>query len=79
MLYSKTLLLIHFKYSGVYESIPNSLNYPFSPSFPSATVGFFSKSVHLLLFFKQIHLYRFFLDSAYKGCHMTFLLLCQIE
>ena len=77
MLHGTSLLLIHFKYSGVYESIPNSLNYPFSPSFPSATVGFFSKSVNLLLFFKQIHLYRFFLDSTYKGCHTIFLLLCQ--
>ena len=37
MLYNRSLLFIHFKYSSVYISIPN---YPF----PSATVSSFSKS-----------------------------------
>ena len=36
-------------------------------------MSWFSKSVNLLLFCKQVHLYHFFLDSVHKGCHMIFL------
>ena len=62
----------------MYVSIPNSLTIPSPhPSPGPATVGLFSKSVSLLLFFKQTHLYHFLLDSTYKGSHMIFLLLCQ--
>ena len=28
------------------------------------------------VFLNIVHLYHFFLDSTYKGCHRTFLLLC---
>ena len=51
-----------------------SLSLP--PSFPSATIRLFPKSVRLFLFCKQVHLYHFFLDSTCKGYHMLFLLLC---
>ena len=43
--------------------------------FPLATISLFSMSVSLFRFFIQIHLY-YFLDSAYKGCHMKFVFLC---
>ena len=74
--YSRSLLVIHFIYS-MYMSIPNSLVIHFPHSSPLATIDSFSKSVSLFLFCK-VHLCHFFLDSAYKGCHMIFFLLCQI-
>ena len=51
MLYSKCLLVIHFKFSDVYMSVPNSLIIPFPPTFPPsrATINSFFKSVNLFL------------------------------
>ena len=34
VLYSRSLLVIHFKYSSVYMSIPNSLTVSFPQSYP---------------------------------------------
>ena len=65
MLYIRSLLVIHFVYSGVYMSIPNSLTI----SSPSATMSLFSKSVSLFLLCNQADLYHLFLDSTNKGCH----------
>ena len=49
-LYSKSLLIIRFKYSSVYTSIPNSLSIP-SPYLSSqATISSVFKSVSLFLF-----------------------------
>ena len=42
MLYSRTLLVIHFKYSSVYMSIPDSLTNP-SPTSPPDNHKFFNK------------------------------------
>ena len=54
MLYSRSLLVIHFKYSSVYMSFPSSLTIPFPHSSPILKirchmhrVGFFS---YLLLY-----------------------------
>ena len=47
MLDSRSLLVIHFKYSSVYMSIPNSLTIPSPYPFPLVTVSSFSKSVSL--------------------------------
>ena len=58
---------------------PKLANYPFPPSSPLATINLFLKSVSLFLFFKQVPLYHFFLDSIYKGYHMIFLLLCLTD
>ena len=80
VLYSRSLLVIHFKYSRVYMSIPKSLIIPFPhPSRPPTTISSFSKSVSLFLFYKQFHLCHFFLDSMYKGCHTVFPLLCLTD
>ena len=68
----RSMLVIHFKYSPVFMSIPNSLTIP--PHL--ATISSFSKSVSLLLSCKQVHLYHFFLDSTYKGYRVIFLLPC---
>ena len=43
--YSSSLLVIHFKYSGVYNFHPKLSNYPF----PVATINSFSNSVNLFL------------------------------
>ena len=43
--YSRSLLLMHFKYSSVYLSIPNSLTIP--PTLPPATVSSLSLCVCL--------------------------------
>ena len=53
------------------------MSFPNSLTVPSPLVISFSKSVSL--FCKQVHLYHFFLDSTYKRCHMTFLLLCLMH
>ena len=45
----QNLLVIHFKYSNEYMSVPNSLTIPSSHSSPMATISFFSKSVSLYL------------------------------
>ena len=53
MLGRRSLLAIHFKYSSVYISTPNSLTIP--SLYPSlATISLFSKSVSLFLFRKFI-------------------------
>ena len=52
MLYSRTLLLIHFKYSSVYMPIPN---YPFPASFPSPTTTIIS--------FSNLWVYFYFVDK----------------
>ena len=75
LLYSKSLLVIHLKYSNVYMSIPNSLIILSPHPSPPATVSSFSKSAGLFLCGKQVHLYNFFLDFTYKGCCLIFLLL----
>ena len=62
---SRSLLVIHFKYSSVYMSIhPKLSNYPFPSSFSLAVISSFSKSVNLC-FFKYVNLYQFFFDSTY--------------
>ena len=79
VVFSGYLLVIHFKYSRVYMSIPNSLTIPFPHSPPPPTPNNNHKLVlevceSLSVFW--VHLYHFFLESTYKGCHMIFLLLC---
>ena len=49
--HGRSLLVIHFKYSSVYMSIPNTLTIP-SPQLSQVTVSSFSKAVSLLLFCK---------------------------
>ena len=57
MLYSRSLLVIHFKYSSVYMSIPNSLTIPSPHPSPLVTISSFSKSVSLCLsFLKKLKL-----------------------
>ena len=53
VLYSRSFLVIHFKYSGVYIFIPNSLTIP-SSILHLAAISLFSNSVSLLLFYKFI-------------------------
>ena len=57
----RSLLIIHFKYSSIYMTLPKSLNdsYPQQPCL-------FSKSVSLFLFCMFISIISFF-DSTYKG------------
>ena len=50
VLYSRSLLIIHVKYSSVYMSVPNSLPIPFPQAFPLATISSVFKSVSLFLF-----------------------------
>ena len=45
MLYSRSLLVIHFKYTSVYMSTPNSLTIPSPYTSPLVTISAFSKSV----------------------------------
>ena len=45
--YSKSLLVIYFKYSSVYIPIPNTLTIPPHQPFLPVTINFFSKSVNL--------------------------------
>ena len=71
---SRSSLVIHFKYSSVYMSTPNFLTIP-SPHPSPSTISSLSRSVSLFLFFKQIDLCHIFLDSAYKVCHIMFLLI----
>ena len=74
VLYSRFLLVTHYKYRRVYMLIPNSLTISSPFFFPITTVTSFSKSVSTFLLQKYIHLYNFFLDSTYKGCFTIFLL-----
>ena len=67
MLYSRFLLVIYSKYSSVYMSVLNSKSISPPNLFPVVTINLFSKSVSLFLLCKYVHLYHFFLDSAYKG------------
>ena len=52
VLHSRPLLIIHFKYSSVYMSIPNSLILPSPHPYALVTINLFSKSVSLFLFYK---------------------------
>ena len=54
VLYSRTLLVILFKYSSVCKSTPNSLTIPSPQSSPPAILSSFSKSVSLFLFCKSV-------------------------
>ena len=70
-------MVIHFKYSNVYISIPNSLTIPSHILLP-ATITSFSEVCESLSVLK-VHLYYFFLDSFYIVTYITtFLLLCLI-
>lgn len=53
--------------------IPNLVNYPFTPPFSLVTVSSFSKSVNLFLFYKEVHLCHFSLDSRCKYQVVSFL------
>ena len=56
-------------------TLPSQTPYLSLPtSFPLASISLFCKSGSLSVF--QIHLYHFFVDSTYKGCHMVFFHLC---
>ena len=57
---------MHFKYSSVYMSNPNSLTI-LSPH-PSAPKHKFNLCVNLFLFCNNFLPIVFFLDSAYEGC-----------
>ena len=65
MLYSTSLQVIHFKYSSVYVSIPNS---PYPSVCPlRVCFHFVNKFICIILFF---------LDSIYEQYHTIFLFLC---
>ena len=70
VLYSTSLLGIHFKYINVYMSILNSLLIPYPHSFPLINRNLFSKSVSLFLFYKFICI--IFLDYAYRNITICF-------
>ena len=61
MLYCRFLLVIYFKYSSVYMSIPNCQYIPPSYPYTLVTINSFSKSVSLFLFRK------YGAKSAHKG------------
>ena len=52
VLYSRSLLVIYFKYNSVYISVLTSQPILFPPSFPLVTVCLFSKSMWRFLFWK---------------------------
>ena len=57
--YSRSLVVIHLKYSSVYMSIPKSLTVP-PYNLPSlVTLSSFSKLMSLFLFCQLVHLYHF--------------------
>ena len=68
----QTLLVIHFKYSSVYMSIPSSLTMP-SSILPPATISSFATSMCLCFISLFV---SFFLDSTCKESHKIFLFLC---
>ena len=59
MLYSRTLLVISFKYISMSMSIRISLTISFPHSFPLATTSSFFSSMNLCLFCRKVHLYHF--------------------
>ena len=59
MLYSRSLLVIHFKYISVYMLIPNSLIIPSTHPPTCTTVSSFSKSMSLFLFGKLLCIVSF--------------------
>ena len=69
MRFTRSMLLIHFEYSSMYMTIPNSLTIPF----PRQPYVHSLKSVSLFLFCKFI-LYHLFDDTPFLGCHTIFLL-----
>ena len=54
--YGRTLLFIYYVYSGVHLLISNSSFIRPLPSTPLATISWFSMSVSLFLFCKEVHL-----------------------
>ena len=75
MLCSRALLVTHLKIAlcTFHTKLPT---YPFPLSFPLATVSLVLE-VRVSVSVEQVHGVSFlFLDSTYKGCHVTFLLLC---
>ena len=52
VLYSRSLLVIYFKYGSVCMSIPNSQGIPPPHLSPLVTISLFSKSVSLFAFYK---------------------------
>ena len=68
VLYSRFLLVIHFEYSRVYMSIPNSLTIPFPQASPQQLLSCFSKSVRLLLFCKFICTISFWIPHIRDVC-----------
>ena len=70
MLYTRSLLVIHFKYSSVYMSIPKSLSNPSPhPSPNPATISPFSKTVSLFLFCKFICINKYIFLSLSTPTH----------
>ena len=63
------LLVIHFKCSSVSMSFPKSLNMT-----PGVSIHSFSESASL--FVLQAHVHHSLSDSAHRGCHTMFPLLC---
>ena len=61
MCYSRSLLVIHFKYSNVYLSLPNSLTITSPHLFILATISSFCKSMSLFLFCKFISVISFYI------------------
>ena len=79
---SRTLLVIHFRYSSVYMLIPNSLTVPFP--IPPPTLHNYkvhSPSVWVCFCFVNKFILYFFLliDSTCKECHKIFLLFWLIS
>ena len=77
---TSTWISHRYTYSRVCMSVPNSLNIspPILPCWqPNFVLQVFwvCFCLSLFLFHKQVHLYHFFIDLAYKGCHMIFFLL----
>ena len=72
MTYSRSLLVIHFQYSSVYMSIPNSLFIP-PVLFPSNHKHIL-KSVNLFLFCEKVFVSFLFRCRIYKESHTIFLL-----
>lgn len=63
MLYNRSLLVISFKYSSGNTSIPISLTIPLP--FPPQRLQVSFISLWVPLFCKEVHLYRFSIDSTY--------------
>ena len=71
VLHSRSLLVLHFKYSSVYMSIPNSLTVP--SRYTSHTHLCNRKFLLYFYFVSKFICIISFLDSTYNGCQMIFL------